>query len=47
MPGNKNKSLLLMILWKLGIPDFVRKTIWPVIIGNKLELTETLYEILK
>lgn len=43
----KNKSLLLMILWKLGIPDFVRKTIWPIIIGNRLELSEQLFKILK
>ena len=35
-----------MILWKLGIPDFVRKKIWPVVIGNRLELTPNLYEIL-
>ncbi len=41
----KNKSLLLVILWKQGIPDWVRKTIWPLVIGNRLEVTQNLYEI--
>ena len=29
-----NKSLLLITLWKIGIPKWVRKTIWPLAIGN-------------
>lgn len=42
----KNKSLLLFHVWRLGIPDWLRKTIWPITIGNRLEITPTLYEIL-
>lgn len=43
--GKKNKSVLLMILWKLGLPDFARKTLWPIIIGNNLKIREDLYRI--
>ncbi|CAD8189654.1 unnamed protein product [Paramecium octaurelia] len=35
--GKKNKSKLLMILWKFGLPDFARRTLWPIIIGNNLK----------
>ena len=35
-----------MVLWKLGIPDWARRTLWPISIGNRLEFTETLYNIL-
>ncbi|CAK74100.1 unnamed protein product (macronuclear) [Paramecium tetraurelia] len=41
--GKKNKSMLLMILWKLGLPDFTRRTLWPIIIGNNLKIREELY----
>ncbi|KAL4441362.1 hypothetical protein ABPG74_013657 [Tetrahymena malaccensis] len=41
-----NKSLLLISLWKIGMPKWVRKTIWPLSIGNRLEITENLYKIL-
>lgn len=34
-----------MILWKLGVPDWARKTLWPISIGNRLEFTEQLYHI--
>ena len=34
-----------MILWKLGIPDWARKTLWPITVGNRLEFTESLYSI--
>lgn len=34
----RNKSLLLVILWKKGIPPWVRKTLWPIAIGNRLEV---------
>ncbi|KRX09995.1 Sec7 domain [Pseudocohnilembus persalinus] len=40
--GNK-KSFLLISLWKLGIPAWARSTIWPLAIGNRLELTKQLY----
>ncbi|CAD8180454.1 unnamed protein product [Paramecium pentaurelia] len=43
--GKKNKSMLLMILWKLGLPDFARRTLWPIIIGNNLKIREELYSI--
>ena len=39
--------MLLVILWKLGIPDWARKTLWTLAIGNSLEITESLYDILK
>lgn len=34
-----------MILWKLGLPDFARKTLWPIIIGNNLKIRDELYRI--
>lgn len=34
-----------MILWKLGLPDFARRTLWPIIIGNNLKIREELYAI--
>ena len=34
----KNKSLLLVTLWKRGIPGWIRKTLWPISIGNRLEV---------
>lgn len=34
----RNKSLLLVILWKKGIPPWIRKTLWPIVIGNRLEV---------
>lgn len=43
---NTKKSLLLITLWKIGIPKWVRKTLWPLAIGNRLEITEDLYNIL-
>ena len=35
----KGKSLLLYQVWRLGIPDWLRKTMWPITIGNRLEVT--------
>jgi hypothetical protein len=34
----KTKSLLLVTVWKKGIPDWLRKTLWPICIGNQLEV---------
>jgi len=34
----RNRSLLLVILWKKGIPPWIRKTLWPIVIGNRLEV---------
>ena len=42
----KSKSLLLYHVWRLGIPDWLRKTIWPITIGNRLEITPNLYNLL-
>lgn len=42
----KNKSMLLINLWKFGIPNVIRKSIWTLVIGNSLEITPNLYEIL-
>lgn len=44
--NQQGKSLLLISLWKIGMPNWVRKTIWPLTIGNRLEITENLYLIL-
>lgn len=41
-----DKSLLLVYLWKIGVPDWVKKTVWPLVIGNGLEITEQYYTIL-
>lgn len=41
-----NKSLLLFHVWRLGIPDWLRKTIWPITVGNRLEITPVLYQML-
>lgn len=35
------------VLCQLGIPDFSRKNIWPILIGNKSGLTNLLYKSLK
>lgn len=35
----RNRSLLLVILWKKGIPPWIRKTLWPIVIGNRLEVS--------
>lgn len=43
----RTKSLLLVTLWKRGIPDWLRKTLWPICIGNQLEITENLYAVLQ
>ena len=40
-------SSLLSTLWKFGLPESSRKTLWPVVIGNNLGLTPSLYEIYK
>ena len=34
-------------MWKQGIPDWARKFIWLITIGNKLVITENLYKDLK
>ena len=35
------------VLCQLGMPDFTRKRIWPILIGNKSGLTHLLYKSLK
>jgi hypothetical protein len=42
----KNKSLLLVTLWKKGIPDWLRNTLWPICIGNQLEVNQFLKSIM-
>ena len=39
----KNKSDVIY-LWMLGIPDFLRKKLWPLVIGNDLCITEPLFQ---
>lgn len=34
----KSNQFLLVHLWKSGIPAWVRKTLWPIAIGNQLEV---------
>ena len=34
----KNKDLMLIGLWKKGIPHWLRRTLWPIAIGNQLEV---------
>jgi len=34
----KNKNLMLIYLWKRGIPHWLRSTLWPISIGNQLEV---------
>jgi len=36
----KNKDLMLIGLWKKGIPHWLRSTLWPIAIGNQLEVNE-------
>lgn len=37
------KTPLLQTLWKYGLPYNSRKTLWPIVIGNALGITPTLY----
>jgi hypothetical protein len=30
---------MMIMLWKIGMVSWVRKTIWVIAIGNKLEIT--------
>lgn len=34
-----HEGCLLLKLWKMGIPSFVRKTLWPIVIPNRLEVS--------
>lgn len=36
---SKDKSLLLVTLWKRGIPDWLRSILWPIAISNQLEVS--------
>ena len=35
---SKDKSLLLVTLWRRGIPDWLRSILWPITISNQLEV---------
>jgi hypothetical protein len=39
------KTPLLQTLWKYGLPATSRKTLWPIVIGNALGITPTLYDM--
>ena len=41
------KTSLLDTLWKRGLPKNSRKTLWPLVIGNSLALTNFVIEDLK
>lgn len=45
--GMSNKGYLLHSLWKQGLPDWVRRTLWPLAIGNYLNINQSLYDSLK
>ena len=34
----------ILYLWTLGLPSWLRKNLWNIVIGNELEITETLFE---
>lgn len=34
-------------LWKHGLPEKSRKTLWPLVIGNNLAITPAMIELLK
>lgn len=34
-------------LWLQGVPDPMRKVIWPIVIENKLKITERFHQILQ
>ncbi len=33
-------------LWMQGVPDPMRKVVWPIVIENKLKVTERLHQVL-
>eukprot|EP00357_Protocruzia_adherens_P030422 CAMPEP_0114996366 /NCGR_PEP_ID=MMETSP0216-20121206/14262_1 /TAXON_ID=223996 /ORGANISM="Protocruzia adherens, Strain Boccale" /LENGTH=1486 /DNA_ID=CAMNT_0002360545 /DNA_START=178 /DNA_END=4638 /DNA_ORIENTATION=+ len=41
------KGYFLVSIWRLGIPMWVRNKLWPIALGNRLEITENLYLILQ
>ena len=45
--GLKIKASLLDTLWKLGLPENSRKTLWPLVIGNNLSYTPSMIEEVK
>eukprot|EP00742_Colponemidia_sp_Colp-10_P003614 GILJ01003848.1.p1 GENE.GILJ01003848.1~~GILJ01003848.1.p1 ORF type:complete len:996 (-),score=129.78 GILJ01003848.1:642-3572(-) len=42
--GSKNKSPFLVELWKQGIPPSIRTRLWPIAVGNPLQITRELYD---
>lgn len=38
LKNEKFNTNFLFFLWKRGIPAFVRKTLWPIVIPNRLEV---------
>lgn len=45
--GFRIKTSMLDSLWKLGLPENSRKTLWPLVIGNNLAITPIILEYLK
>lgn len=43
---NQNKNYLLINLSKLGSPDWVKQSLWELYIGNSLQISQKLYNIL-
>ncbi len=33
----------VIFLWILGLPDWLRKKLWPLVIGNEIQITENLF----
>ncbi len=34
----------ILYLWTLGLPPWLRKYLWNIVIGNELEITEALFQ---
>ena len=44
---NKKNQSDVIFLWIMGLPQWLRKKIWPLVIGNEILITENLFQELK
>ena len=42
---SKSKNSFLSNIWRKGIPNWLKKTVWPITIGNRLEVVISKYFI--
>ena len=40
----KSNHQKILYLWTLGLPTWLRKNLWNIVIGNELEITENLFQ---